>query len=77
MEYAPIFDGGKKEKIKPPFKFIKKVCRLINIYKDGFLNIYGYFYFRTYIKYLIETKKYQYNKLLARHYIYYLRSIEK
>ena len=77
MEYAPIFEGGEKGEVNPPFKFIKKVFRLIDIYKNGFLNFYGYFYFRTYIKYFIQTKKYQYNKMFARHYINYLRKNEK
>ena len=63
MEYAPIYKMKDTKPINPPFKLLKKIYRIYEIYKKGFLNFYGYLYFRTYIKYFLKTKNYKYNKI--------------
>ena len=73
MEYAPIFKTVNAKKINRPFKMVKKVYRIYEIYKNGFLNFYGYLYFRTYIKYFLKTKSYHYNKIFAQYYIDYIK----
>lgn len=73
MEYAPIYKKMNKNKIKPPFKTIKKIYRIYEIYKKGFLNFYGYLHFSTYLKYLIKTKNYAYNKIFSSYYIDYIK----
>lgn len=73
MEYAPIYKNTAKKEIKPPFKAMKKVYRVYEIYKKGFLNLYGYLHFRTYLKYFIKTKSYKYNKMFSSYYLDYLR----
>lgn len=73
MEYAPIYEKKSKKQIKPPFKTVKKVYRIYEIYKKGFLNLYGYLHFRTYLKYFIKTKSYKYNKMFSSYYLDYLR----
>ena len=73
MEYAPIYKIEFKSKIEPPFKNFKKIYRIYDIYKNGFLNFYGYLYFRTYIKYFIKTKNYAYNKIFSCYYIDYIK----
>lgn len=72
MEYAPLYQDKVKPHIKPPFKIIKKMWRVIDLYKNGFLNFYGYFHFRTYLKYIIETREIGYVKLFCTHYIHYI-----
>lgn len=72
MEYAPIYKREFKKNIKPPFKTIKKIYRIYDIYKNGFLNFYGYLHFRTYLKYFLRTKKYAYNKIFSSYYIDYV-----
>ena len=73
MEYAPIYKIEFKSKIEPPFRNFKKIYRIYDIYKNGFLNFYGYLYFRTYIKYFIKTKNYAYNKIFSCYYIGYIK----
>ena len=77
MEYAPIYNKKSGPRIKPPFIVAKLIYKIYDRYKNGFLNFYGYFYFRTYIKYLLFTRKVDYNKMFAIHYIKYLKRVEK
>lgn len=73
MEYAPIYEKKSKNRIEPPFKTLKKIYRVYEIYKRGFLNFYGYLYFRTYLKYAFRTKNFEYNKIFSSYYIDYLK----
>lgn len=73
MDYAPIYNKKGWRPIKAPCKTIKKIYRIYEIYKKGFLNFYGYVYFRTYLKYGLRTKNFEYNKIFSSYYIDYLR----
>lgn len=73
MEYAPIYKKESRKSITSPFKTLKKAYRVHEIYKRGFLNLYGYVYFRTYIKYALKSKNFEYNKIFSSYYIDYLK----
>lgn len=73
MEYAPIYKKEPRKSITSPFKTLKKAYRVYEIYKRGFLNLYGYVYFRTYIKYALKSKNFEYNKIFSSYYIDYIK----
>lgn len=72
MEYVPLFENKQRKPITKPFKILKKMYRTVDLYLNGFINFYGYFHFRTYLKYIIETKEIGYVKLFCTHYIHYI-----
>ena len=73
MKKAPIYKEKSGKKIKPPFYLIKLSKKVYDRYKHGFLNFYGYLYFRTYLRFLIKTRKVDYNKMFAMFYVEYLK----